>query len=159
MRRLVILIASLAMVLVAPATASATHDEHEEFTLTTEFHLVGVSEDGGDLYEGWHYLYDLEGNLADDGPAHAVVYGGGGGNYYTGTITYEGSVATAVAKIRGSITGFEETETGAIITFAHMETIVEAPGFAGRGAGTVTVELGESTTAFSTVHYHIRPAG
>ncbi|NNF64895.1 MAG: hypothetical protein HKN07_11655, partial [Acidimicrobiia bacterium] len=141
MRRLLILAIALAMVTIAPAAATAV-DFHEEFTLTTELVSVGVTDDGGELFEGWHYLYDTDGNLADDGPAHAVVYSSPSGATYTGYVVYEGTEATVVAKMRGAIIGFEETDAGFIVTFAHAETIVEAPGFAGRGSGTVVVEIG-----------------
>lgn len=157
MRRLLILMTALAMVILAPATATATHDEHLEFELHTILELTGATDDGGQIYEGYHYLL-AGGAVVDEGPAHGVVYGAPSGGYYTYVLTFEGGDGDVVVKGRGDITGAEPTDDGAILTAQDQFLIVEADGFSGKGGGTNTIVVSaDGISAYLVHHVTVRP--
>lgn len=158
MRRIFVLLTVLGMIAVAPAAASAA-DLHQEVTLTTEQTLVGVADDGGDIYEGYHYLYDADGNVVDEGPVTTTVYPTAGGQRYTAIAVYEGIEATVVAKSAGNVTSVVQDGDNVLVFLNYGETIIEAPGFTGRarGTGVVTNHPDGSVTVASSADYVIRP--
>lgn len=159
MRRLAILLIALGMIIVAPATASAA-DLHQEFTLTAVQSLVGVSADGGDIYEGYHYLYDSDGNLVDEGPVQTTVYATAGGQRYTAVTVYDGVEAVVVAKSKGTVVSVVEEGDAVLVGLTFGETIIDAPGFTGRAKGTAVVtNSADGAVAVSSANYVIRPAG
>ena len=156
MRRLLILITALAMVILAPATATANHTDFELHTIVER---TGFTDDGGEIYEGYHYLF-LDGVVVDEGPAHGIVHGAASGGYYTYVLTFEGGDGDVVVKGRGEIIGVEPTDDGAILTAKDAFVIVEADGFGGKGGGTNTIVISaDGVSGYVVHHVTVRPTG
>ena len=144
MRRFLVFAIVLGLASVMPAATASAVDASTFVRVTAHSDLVGMTEDGGGIYEGTFFANTQE-EPAGNGVLTATIYTNADGTSYHGYgAFFSDEDGTTTVDIRGRLLYVIEDEASFTLVYREWMTIVAADnGVYGRGVGVAYVTVSD----------------